>query len=334
MRMSVIAALIGAAGAAGLMPVAAQAQRVYTFAGTSSYSGQAIFAGYNMETNFIGPIEFGDFGARVGDGCNGFGSSSCTGSASTNPNTASFTAYAATSVSSLSDVIYTPASGSTAARASLYTGEIGASAFGSGRGCPGYTCWIHGTAVAQLGEGLHFTVAGAGPTTHTSIGITFDVDGILGSPPSGGNPSAQGLLHLFENGNISAEFLTQINPLGASSGASGAWTSYSIGPNAIGHVSFSGVYDLVGATHDLGLGYSLVASSGDSFSDYLSTGKIGFVLPSNVSFTSDSGIFLTQSAVPEPAIWAMLAIGFGAIGAQLRRRRRTVRRRSPRPRLT
>jgi len=323
MRTSTIAALIGTAVLAGLVPAAVQAQRVYTFAGTGSYSGQAIYAGYNMRTDFIGPIEFGDFGAQIGDGCNGFGSSSCGGSASTSPNTASPTAFAATSNSNLSDVIYTPASGSTSARASLYTGEIGASAFGAFRACPGYTCWISGTSVAQLGDGLHFTIAGATASTHTPIGIVFDVDGVMGVSPDGGNPFAQGLLNMYENGNVSAQFLTQIAVGTATSGASGAWLSYSISPNTAGHLTFSGVYDLVGATHDLGIGYSLFVRSGDSYADYYNTGKLHFVLPTNASFTSDSGVFLTQAggAVPEPQTWAMLMLGFALAGSLFRRRR-------------
>lgn len=46
------------------------------------------------------------------------------------------------------------------------------------------------------------------------------------------------------------------------------------------------------------------------------------VLPQGVSFTSASGLFLTQSpgAVPEPATWAMMIGGFGLVGATMRRR--------------
>jgi len=326
MRTTTIGALIGTAVLAGLVPAAAQAQRVYTFAETLSFSGQAIYAGYNTRTDFIGPIEYGDFGTQTGDGCNGFGSSQCGGAASVTPNPASPTAFAATSSSNLSDVIYTPASGSAAARASLYTGQIGASATGAYRACPGYTCWIGGTSVAQLGEGLHFTIASANASTHTPIGIVFDVDGLMGTSPDGLNPFAQGLLHVYENGNISAEFLTQIALGTASSGASGSWLSYTISPNTAGHVTFSGVYDLVGATHDLGIAYSLYVRSGDSYADYYNTGKLQFVLPTGTTFTSDSGVFLSQAggAVPEPQIWAMLTIGFGLVGAAFRRRRRVA----------
>lgn len=45
-------------------------------------------------------------------------------------------------------------------------------------------------------------------------------------------------------------------------------------------------------------------------------------LPTGVSYTSRSGQFLTQTgAVPEPAAWAMLVLGFGAIGSLIRPRR-------------
>jgi len=42
------------------------------------------------------------------------------------------------------------------------------------------------------------------------------------------------------------------------------------------------------------------------------TGTIGLVLPSDVSFTSDSGVFLSAAAVPEPASSALLLAGSGS----------------------
>ncbi|MBC7637293.1 MAG: PEPxxWA-CTERM sorting domain-containing protein [Acetobacteraceae bacterium] len=49
------------------------------------------------------------------------------------------------------------------------------------------------------------------------------------------------------------------------------------------------------------------------------------MLPSDVSFTSQSSVFLTGgpgAAVPEPESWMMLIAGFGFTGATLRRRQR------------
>jgi hypothetical protein len=45
-------------------------------------------------------------------------------------------------------------------------------------------------------------------------------------------------------------------------------------------------------------------------------------VPNGVTYTSASGVFLTNAAVPEPASWAMLLVGLGGLGAALRGRRR------------
>jgi hypothetical protein len=67
-------------------------------------------------------------------------------------------------------------------------------------------------------------------------------------------------------------------------------------------------------------------ATGTSTADLSHTAGITFILPAHVSFTSASGVFLSQapsdvaSAVPEPATWAMMLIGFGAVGYSLRRK--------------
>ena len=47
-------------------------------------------------------------------------------------------------------------------------------------------------------------------------------------------------------------------------------------------------------------------------------------LNSNATGLSNAALFQTGSAVPEPATWAMMLLGFGAIGTSLRIRRRTL----------
>ena len=47
-----------------------------------------------------------------------------------------------------------------------------------------------------------------------------------------------------------------------------------------------------------------------------------FILDDNLSDNS-GGISLSIAAVPEPATWAMMIIGFGAVGVAARRRRTT-----------
>jgi len=83
----------------------------------------------------------------------------------------------------------------------------------------------------------------------------------------------------------------------------------------------------------------LAVSDGESVSFYLNQGgqvfsgasadfsntlQFSFLnLPSDVTFTSDSGVFLT-GGVPEPSIWAMMLTGFLGLGALAWRRGETV----------
>jgi hypothetical protein len=50
--------------------------------------------------------------------------------------------------------------------------------------------------------------------------------------------------------------------------------------------------------------------------DFSHTAAVSFSLPSDVTFTSDSGVLLTQtvaSAVPEPASFALIGAGLAAL---------------------
>jgi hypothetical protein len=59
---------------------------------------------------------------------------------------------------------------------------------------------------------------------------------------------------------------------------------------------------------------------------FIPAGQYTLAIYGNNSNTGSLGgsITITETAVPEPATWAMMLIGFGAIGWQLRRRRNPV----------
>lgn len=60
--------------------------------------------------------------------------------------------------------------------------------------------------------------------------------------------------------------------------------------------------------------------------DYSHTAALGLVMDNGVSFSSASGLLLSQidTAVPEPATWMSMILGFGMIGAAARYRRRNT----------
>jgi hypothetical protein len=75
--------------------------------------------------------------------------------------------------------------------------------------------------------------------------------------------------------------------------------------------------------------YSFGASAGAGFSTYGGNGtfidRLVFTLqPTGSSVNIDNLQFRTSGAVPEPATWAMLLLGFGFVGSAMRSRRRHV----------
>ncbi len=79
-----------------------------------------------------------------------------------------------------------------------------------------------------------------------------------------------------------------------------------------------------------GMGFP-VTNGNQSFSQYVQFSATGGRTIASASFTNNPvqdafevANFSTTPAVPEPATWAMMLIGFGAIGAATRRRRTTT----------
>lgn len=180
---------------------------------------------------------------------------------------------------------------------------------------------------AQINDGLHFSVAGAGANTVTAIGVSFTVNGSLSSPAG----QAEALAELQAALNIgSANFL--LTDSAAYNGTTrqdnaGGWASWSVSPNAPGEgFTFQGMYDLTGSTTDLTIGESLYTDAGGGgVSDYAHTATLSFDLPTGVTFTSDSGDFLSAvntSPAPEPAAYLLIGSGLGALGL-LRRKLRS-----------
>ncbi|MGI4881129.1 MAG: PEPxxWA-CTERM sorting domain-containing protein [Janthinobacterium lividum] len=249
----------------------------------------------------------------------------------------------------------TPGTGSTATKAAIAAGQTaynsGAYAyaansmvtddlataslhfFAQDNGDPGYG--VGSSSSAAISDELHFTAApGATASTVTAIGVTFTVGGTF--HPNGSNDNSSGPTEAgdfngtltlggraanFSFANNSTTGFTTIGtfyqyPLAFETGS---WTHDAANTSA----TFTGIYYFTGASIDaavtLGVNFGCDNGLTCDFSNTLS-----FSLPTGVSYTSDSGVFLTAGAtgaIPEPTSWALLVAGFGIVGLAARRRR-------------
>jgi hypothetical protein len=207
----------------------------------------------------------------------------------------------------------------------LATGSVGVYAFPTQVGA----VVSEGTASAILQDSLTFNVAGANSSTITDIGVTFTVDGNVSFAES----AAAQLNEIMTFGcgtstcgDISYGFNGGSNQIIED----GGWVSQNIVSESADSFIFSGVYALSGATDVLPILLELKAEcQGDASCDVSHTGAVSFTLPSNVTFTSESGLFLAQpltTATPEPSYAGLLGLGFGGTLLVARRLRgRAVR---------
>lgn len=90
-------------------------------------------------------------------------------------------------------------------------------------------------------------------------------------------------------------------------------------------INIKAVFGYRGSRTPLRLNATLFGGgSGEHSGNFYNTASVTMRLPDGVTFTSASGVFLTSegitAAVPEPASWAMMILGFGVIGYSLRRK--------------
>jgi len=104
------------------------------------------------------------------------------------------------------------------------------------------------------------------------------------------------------------------------------WDSFQFSNQTASGFDFVGKYTVSDGQMLVGtsaLGLTVI----DASADFSNTSTLSLMLPTGVSFTSDSGVFLSglSASAPEPAAWIAMLAGFGLVGAAFRRRRRDLR---------
>jgi hypothetical protein len=178
-----------------------------------------------------------------------------------------------------------------------------------------------GFARALMRDTLYLTVAGAAPDTVTPVSFSFVSEGlVLGDDPA--------LTMTFSGALGNAFFAAQYQQNAMTSGF-GGWADFAFDSLEPGLVSGTGTINVIGSQLEVPFWMELFVGGNFGLLDFSHTAYTGISLPANVTLTSASGVFLTEapdhnapSAVPEPSAWAMMLLGFGAIGGGLRFQKR------------
>jgi hypothetical protein len=171
--------------------------------------------------------------------------------------------------------------------------------------------------VAAVG-GFYDGGTSADGNTGTNYGVAFSNNALAINSYNGSGEPNPGILFFLSGGAVTIDY------------AAGFTTGFSFNYSSNSSASIT-VYDGLGATGNVlatlalsnnfvsGCGYCAWAPIGVTFAGTAKSidfaGGANFVGYDNITFGS-----ATAGGVPEPATWAMFIIGFGMVGAGLRRR--------------
>jgi hypothetical protein len=174
-------------------------------------------------------------------------------------------------------------------------------------------------------------VQGADASTVTSVTILWEFDGALFAPCCSQFTMSQVFAGINVNGAwAQAVYRDRANIPTVPGGADESyfiapyWDSFTWDLQTPGLTRATAKLNVLGANPFLDVSSFLSTySEFGGESRYLSTSRFSLILPSNVTYTTASGVGLAPvNGVPEPATWAMMLAGFGAVGSAMRRRAR------------
>ncbi|MBC9882065.1 PEP-CTERM sorting domain-containing protein [Bradyrhizobium sp. INPA01-394B] len=202
-----------------------------------------------------------------------------------------------------------------------------------------------GGASGSIGDNVTFKNTSG---SAVSLALSFSVHGTFAGPNPGDRHWADAFLQFYSSRGPGAVELISLRGGPQSftdyyahyqyQGEGGPYTAFTdnggAAPSAtlVDHSTASLLDATIGATLYIPSGISTIDIGarldtncrGSWTCDLSNTGILSFgSLPDGVSFTSDSGQFLTGNvgAVPEPSTWAMMILGFAGIGSLAYRRR-------------
>ena len=180
------------------------------------------------------------------------------------------------------------------------------------------------TSVAESSgwtDTLHYIVTGATTNTVTALTMSFTLNGSMAWNNLFVDPSGRG------NGEILGSFIFGGSSTNFDLKSNGYVTTASLGPGSwttnldLTTATFSETYDVTGASGDIPVSMLATLWCNNGMICNYSVDPV-LTYPGDVTFTSDSGVFLTAGATPLRAAFPLFASGLGALGLLGWRRKR------------
>ncbi|MGA3019382.1 MAG: PEP-CTERM sorting domain-containing protein [Bryobacteraceae bacterium] len=169
-------------------------------------------------------------------------------------------------------------------------------------------------STVRFQDDLTFYVTGGGSDTVT---FNFSLDGNINGGYYGPNYSMV-IQENFGGGLLYWDAGSGGGP--PTTSPTSGWNTFSFTNNTLTGFNFTGTLTVTNGEDVPVYFLQQLACNNGNICDFSNTAQMSLILPSDVSYTSDSGVFLTQSAsTPEPCSIMLLGLGLAAVGC-LRRR--------------